>query len=228
MIGFILVIIVDFLKSSFPTFHIEKPLQKGPRKFLKMAIRVVSPVRDLFKIVKKYIAPSIHSSSTLTIYINHKEKSQYKAKWDEAPEPLEYPHKIIKKVVFSGSYLEQNIQKNISITGDLSEDQDAYPRLDMIPDSMQTINLIPDDVSTCSILVKHKGETGFYIYDPEYYFEGLRQKNYCNYQKVYLLIRFKSSLGYWDDYYLVNNPDSELTNFSTMRISKEEYESLIK
>lgn len=233
ILAFILVLFVEWLKGSDIKFVDIEPLytpEPDPkRKFIKIGIvieeRNIIRVSTLFK-----LPPYIHSLAALTITINHLPKPKYRAKWDLAPEPLEYPHLINQVLGFHGEYRKDNKEsKPIEISGSIEGKDLGYARVEMIPMASQSENLGPGNSASTSILVKHKGETGFYIYDPEYYFDEARQtKNYCNFEQVYLRVEATSSLGKTVQYLSVLNPDSNLHNFKVKKITEENYKSKVK
>lgn len=231
LIAFALVLFVEALRWSEVQFYILDPIfvpvgladgRKINRKLLKIGVKIKHfRLRKIFNF--KIIPSNVHSFATLIIHINHPQKSIYHAKWDIAPEPIEYPHLEQSKIYLKGAYKEtQKRQKNFELTGDLNINTLGHPKLEMLSSAMETTNLLPEDVAAASILAKHEGDIDFLIYDPEYYF--FRSENRCNKTKVYIKAVFKSSLGRWEAYFQVLNPNSTLPEFKIEKISKQQYD----
>lgn len=228
IIGFILVLVIETLKNSAVTFYDVEPVPVDKRKILKIGVRVISVWREKAPLLAKYLPANVHALATLTVHINSCTKPKYRAKWDNAPEPWSYNFSTTRKITVHGNLTKDNKKSSpIEFVGNLSEELQGSPRPEMIPFSMQPENLLPGDNAEASIVVKYDGEHGFHIFDPDYYLKDYAReyRNYCNCDKAYLRIVFKSSLGSWENYYFVSNPNTGLTDFTLHPILKEEYQS---
>jgi len=229
IIAFLLVLLVEWIRGSSIEFYnpdpVSSPLRDGrDRKLLKIGVKAKSRPLINFLNLSKLLASHVHAFASLEINITHAPKPSYRAKWDIAPEPIEYPRKSQEEISLHGNYQEAKKQpKGFELKGRLERENEGFPRLEMLPLAMQPENLLPGDRAAASIVTKHQGERHFWIYDPEYYFG--KSENQCSLSKAYLKVVFKSSLGKWEDYFCISNPDSDLKDFNIERISKDTYGS---
>lgn len=231
VIAFLLVLFVEWLRGSSIEFYVPEPvfapLVKQDRKLLKIGVKVKGRLISNLLYISKILPGNVHAFASLTIYIDHSPKPFYRAKWDIAPEPIEYPHTDQAEIDLHGSYREdKKTLKNFELTGNLSKKISGHARYELVPSAMQPENLLPGEVAEASIFAKHEGEKHFWIYDPEYYF--FLGKNRCDEKKLYIKIVFKSALGRWQDYFCLSNPNSDLNSFNIEELSKDDYESKIK
>lgn len=233
VIAFLLVLFVEWLRGSQIKINAIEPVfspielsdkRELNRKLLKIGIE--AKANSLGKLLK--LPSNVHSFATLTIHISHDQKPSFRAKWDNAPEPWEYDTHLYQELSFKGQSIKNNKRKpeDLQITGILEGEARGYPRMNLLPQALQTENLVPDDVASASILAKVTGDPGFFIYDPEYYFN--KSENRCEEKKVYLKVIFKSSLGRWEEYFCATNPSSKLERFNIEKLSKDTYESNTK
>lgn len=187
------------------------------RKFLKIGVRIEG------RRLGGLLPPYVHNQATMTAAISNHKKSKYHVKWDFAPEPISYPHGINQTVNVKGEY-GNKVKKLVEFKGAIDGVDNGYARVDMLPLALQSENLLPEDKAEASFLVKHDGEPGFYIYDPEYYFDpSPAGKNYCDCKKVYIKLTFRFSLLGKESYYSISNPGTKLEKFVMKEITKEKY-----
>lgn len=229
LIAFFLVFVVEFLRSSKVVLKKSDPLNvkkdSFERKFLKIEVLVNKRwFFDKNDVTSRILPPYVHSQSSVLAHINHCPKRKFRVKWDNAPEPIEYPHSFNVECVKNNS--EAKNKKNGNVVFKVISD--GFPRVEKLPMSMQAENLLPGDKIQAAVLVKHRNESGFYIFDPEYYFDSTPSgKNYCDYKIAYLKLVFRSSLSSDQKYFKILNPGKDLDNFDFKEISKEDYESSI-
>lgn len=147
-------------------------------------------------------------------------------KWDNAPEPWEYDNPIRQDLLFLGNQFNKGKLIPIEISGVLSGNSKGYPRMNLLPQVLQTENLVPDDEVAASIFAKQAEDPDFLIYDPEYYF--FKPENRCSKKRVYIKVVFKSSLVRKEEYFEVSNPNVKLEDFNLEKISKTDYQSKFK
>lgn len=230
IVAFLLVVLVEWIRKSRVEIETLEPvfspikLPNGKeinRKLLKIRVKVKA--NSLGKFFK--LPANVHAFATLTITINHEQKQSYRAKWDNAPEPWEYDRPIYQELSFNGQYPKNKKIEYLQLVGVLEGTERGYPRMNLLPQALQTENLVPDDSASASMLAKNDGNAHFSIYDPEYYFD--KQENHCTLKKAYLKATFKSSLGRWEEYFAVSNPNSKLDKFEIDKISKQVYEECV-
>ena len=224
-----LVFIVEWLRGSeikFYTNEVSAPFEKQDRKLLKIGIKAEAHIPSSLLALLKFPV-NIHTNSSLTIESDQIPKHSYRAKWDQAPEPVEYPHSENENIVLTGKYSEDNKKfQDIKLEGKLEKTTSEYSKLEMLPLAMQTENILPGDCAEASIFAKHEGETFFWVFDPEYYFKhyhNIENKNKCKGFKIFIKAIFKSSLGKWESYFCIFNQGRNLENFKIEAISKSAY-----
>lgn len=188
VIGFILVFVIERLRSPKIELEVAKSLEIKERFGEKDGKKYVIPKRRILKLEvtvisgwRQYlpISKNIHAFSKIKVKLDWRHKSEYQAKWDNAPEPYDYINDV--------------------------------PKLEMTPLTMQPENLMLGDTAQAGIAVKNEGDDGFYFFDADYYVNP--QNNYCTKKRAVLRITFKSSLTEKTENFIIKNPNSSIDRF---------------
>lgn len=231
IVAFLLVLFVEWLRGSSIEFYIPDPVSaplsnSQDRKLIKVGIKAKNRPLTNFLSLSKILPSHAHAFASLTVSITHPPKPSYRAKWDIAPEPIEYEHTEREQITLRGGYHENKKPlKNFELQGDLTRATSGHPKYEMIPLALHPENLFPGDRAEASIGAKHQGERYFWIFDPEYYFS--KPENRCFLTRAYLRVVFKSSLGKWKEFFLISNPSSDLERFEIEKITEDEYSTKV-
>lgn len=99
LIGFIFVFIVEWIRKPKVKLEVSRPLPVERSELLRDGITIVSPKRKYVKLkvtVEKGwrshlpIPKNLHAFSKIIVHSAWQDKPEYQAKWDSAPEPVDY------------------------------------------------------------------------------------------------------------------------------------------